>query len=243
VAIPETLGVILAVGLTIGVLSAPFKENVYWKICEYAYLGVGAGYWLVLALDALQSNLVIPLSKGNIIYIVPLVISLLFYAGFVNKVAWLNRYPVAIAIGVGTAVTMRTVIETSFISQIAQTFNLNLLAASGAAVQGNPKIAYVNNIAVLISIIATVLFFAFWELKPKRVFAGIRTIGLNIIMITFACEMAISIITRVTRLAGRFFFILEPDNQLYTIIFTLAAIVAVAMVQRSEIRDQKQPKK
>lgn len=211
----EQIAIIASIGFTIGALTLPIRDNVYWKICEHMYLGFAAGYTVIIGYSALQSNLFTQLSEGNIIYVVPLILSLLLYSRYSKQYYWLNRYPVAVMVGVGTAVSMRTVVNALIIGQIKSSI-LNPVASIGDQV-GSPATA-VNNIIVLFTVVSVLLFFVFWrtDLLESSVLSGIRGVGRTLLMISFGVVMGNSLIMRVSRLGARFFTILAPSNMMYT---------------------------
>ncbi len=227
------VGFLIAIGtvaLTVGVLSAPFRDNVYWKIVEHLYLGFATAYGVVMAISALQSTLVANLQKGNSIYVVPLLLSIALYANLISKRAgWVSRYPIALTVGIGTAVSMRTAVDSMFIRQMQDTMSLDLFAV-GTGVFGNPKLP-INNLIMVIGFMTSILFFVFVQPKGKigGVANAVRVVGLDFVMVSFASQMAVSVIVRVSRLGGVFYEILDPSRIVYTVIFSVLAIISLIM--------------
>jgi hypothetical protein len=192
------------------------------------YVGFAAGYLLITAIQSLSANLFTKLGEGNIIFVIPLILSIMLYSRYVQQVSWLNRYPIVVMVGVGTAVSMRTIIFTMFTKQISSTF-INPFA-TGDAVLGTVKTP-INNILIILIVIASTFFFVFWEMKWMQNEAAkqIRQVGLTSIMLSFGVLIGYSLIMRVARLGARFFYILSPENQTITAIFAILGIISLAL--------------
>ena len=152
----------------------------------------------------------------------------MLYSRYVQQVSWLNRYPIVVMVGVGTAVSMRTIIFTMFTKQISSTF-INPFA-TGDAVLGTVKTP-INNILIILIVIASTFFFVFWEMKwmQNEAVKQIRQVGLTSIMLSFGVLIGYSLIMRVARLGARFFYILSPENQTITAIFAILGIISLAL--------------
>lgn len=153
---------ILGIGFTIGALTLAFKDNIYWRVCEAIYIGTTGAYIVTIAIGALKSNLVAPLSAGNLLYIIPVILIIMLYGRYVQNYSWINRYPISILIGVGIAVTLRTIVGSMILKQISDTL-INPFA-TGDAIVGTPKTP-INNILVIIIVISCAFYFLFWETK------------------------------------------------------------------------------
>jgi len=227
----ETTGIIASIAFTVGALTLPIKDNVYWKTCEHLYLGFAAGYSLIIAINALNSNLIKQLLTGNVIYTIPLILGIMLYSRYIERWQWLNRYPVAVIVGVGTAISARTIIDAMIIQQIRGAL-LNPLA-SGKDIVGSPKTP-INNILTIITVITVVLYFVFWQMKgmDNIVIEKSRKFGIIMLMGSFGVLIGNSIHMRVSRLGDRFFYLLSPENQLYTLIFTIIGVISIVLSGR-----------
>ena len=215
-----------AVFFTIGALSLPIRDNLYWKLCEHMYLGFAGGYMLIVAYKAINTNLFNRLVSGNFIYIIPLILSLMLYSRYVKGYQWLGRYPTALMVGVGTAVSVRTLVSSMFVSQIAGSF-INPLAPTAAQV-GTIKTP-INNILILVSTIAVLFYFIFirTSVTQNSTAKSIRTLGIWFLMLQFGVNLGNGWIMRAARLGARFFYILDPANMAYAAIFGIVAILSL----------------
>ena len=230
----ENMVSILAIGFTVGCLTLPLGDNVYWKICEHMFLGFAAGYTILIASQTLQANLFGKIGSGEILFVIPLVLSVMLYSRFVKQARWLNRYPIALLVGVGTAISMRTIVDAMLLKQIRSTL-INPFA-TGTAIVGNPATP-INNIVVIIGVVAVIIYFVFWEMKwmDNPAISGVRKLGILVLMSGFGIYVANSLVMRVSRLAGRFFFMLSPDNLLATGVFALLGTISLYLARKKEV--------
>jgi len=80
------LGVWIAALLTLGILSFLYKDNPAYKLCEHLFVGVSAGYYVVLNyFSVVKPNLLDPLFHGgphtDFLLVVPLILGVLLFSG------------------------------------------------------------------------------------------------------------------------------------------------------------------
>lgn len=230
----ENLVTIVAIGFSVGCLTLPLGDNVYWKICEHMFLGFAAGYTVMIASQTLQSNLFAKIGQGEIIFLIPLILSIMLYSRFVKQASWLNRYPIALLVGVGTAISMRTIVDAMLIKQITSTI-INPFA-TGKDIVGSPATP-INNIFVILGVVLVIFYFVFWEMKWMKnpVINNARKLGILILMSAFGVYVANSLVMRVSRLGGRFFLMLAPENQLTTGFFALLGAISLYLASRKKV--------
>src|SRR5688500_20135247 len=80
-------GVWIAALLTLGIFSFLYKDNPVYKFCEHLFVGVSAGYWVVLTYySSIKPNLVDPLFFApltvdrHLLLVIPLVLSLFLFS-------------------------------------------------------------------------------------------------------------------------------------------------------------------
>jgi len=123
----------------------------FLSIAIYAYNIVGETKWYDLALaifmgslcpmaifdncEAIFKSVIIPLTKGRLLYIVPLLFGLLTLSRL-TKYRWLARYPVALMGGVGSGVLVGMTIRSDILNNIKFTFEglVNLEPDPAAAI-------------------------------------------------------------------------------------------------------------
>lgn len=112
-------GVWVAALSTIAVFTFLYKENPLYLAIENSYVGLAAGYYLVLAAGNLNIKVFQPVAKGGMLPLIPLAVGLLLFTRFAPKYAYWNRYPIAIMAGVGTGLTVRGTVVADIVKQVA----------------------------------------------------------------------------------------------------------------------------
>jgi hypothetical protein len=111
-----TIGIWIAVGLTIAIYSFLYKDNPFYKLAEHLYIGVSTGYLIVIAwTDSIEALLVEPLlhprSSESYLVIIPGFLGLLMFTRYFKKAAWLSRIPLAFLIGYGAGLAAPPTIQ------------------------------------------------------------------------------------------------------------------------------------
>lgn len=194
-----TVGIWLAAFLTIFILSYAYRDNPLFKLAEHIYIGAAAGHAVVMGIASAQSSSWVPLTRGQIIYIVPLLLGALLYTRYHPKYYWIGRYPIALLVGLGTAISMRTVIASNFTQQIAAT--IKPITADLAT--------NLNNMIVIVIVISVLWHFIFTKEQLSRGRLGlIGKIGRYAMMVAFGAAFGNTVVTRMVLLLGRIDFLL-----------------------------------
>ncbi|MBP8614323.1 MAG: hypothetical protein KBI40_05640 [Firmicutes bacterium] len=176
--------------MTIAIMSLVWKENPFYRSAEHLYVGVSAGHAVVMAYNNIRDMAFEPLSTGQFVWIVPIVLGLLLYARY-TKHAWLARYPVSVIVGIGTGVAVRGAIHGDFTQQIAATM----------------KVGSVNQILLLVFVIMSLSYFFF-----SKEFQGPASIipksGRLVLMVAFGAAFGTTVMGRMALLIGRIQFVL-----------------------------------
>ncbi|MBS7613559.1 hypothetical protein KEJ48_04850 [Candidatus Bathyarchaeota archaeon] len=217
--------ILVAVFFTLCVYSFVYKESPFWRIAEQTFIGLALGYTTILAIKNIVEVAWIPISTGkNYWFIGSIVLGLMLYTRFIKKYAWASRWPMAILIGIGTGVAMRTVIEAQIIKQISATF-ISLVA--------DTALKTFNNICIVIMVTTSLFFFTFTGATGK-VSGKIRTIGRYTLMLTFGATFGYTVLTRMTLFIGRFSFLWSPVARYYFITIGVIMIIALALKEKIE---------
>jgi len=118
----DLIGVWVGVFITLMVLSFLYKENPFFRLTEYVFIGLAAGYAFAASLRLFIDQALNPIFvNGNLTFIVPVILGSLFYAQFTKKYSSLYRLPLSLAIGYGLGVTIWSVFATFFVKQVIAT--------------------------------------------------------------------------------------------------------------------------
>jgi hypothetical protein len=217
------LAILLPVFLTLCAYSYVYKESAFWRFAEQTFIGLAMGYSFVLAIQQIQSVAWIPISTGkNYMFVVPLILGLMLYARFSKKYAWVSRWPMAVLIGLGTGIAMRTVIEAQIIQQISATF-LPLIAANAMTT--------FNNIVIVVMVLSTLYFFTFTG-GTGKVPDAVRKLGRYTLMLTFGAAFGATVLTRMTLFIGRFTYLWGINQRPYLLAIGALMLVVLAVYEK-----------
>ena len=206
----ETLGVWIAAALTLCIFSFLYKDNPFYKFAEHLFVGIAAGYGIVMqAKTGVEDTIIIPIGKaasagqtGDIVLIIiPVLIGLLFFAQFVPNYAWLVRIPFALTIGYGAGLAIPAAMEANIFKQAHST-----LLAFTTFDQGGWVIF--NTFLVFVGIICTLTYF-FFSAEHRGFVGGVSKVGIIFIMISFGAAFGNTVMGRVSLLIGRVYFLLH----------------------------------
>ena len=181
--------------LTIIGFSYLFKENEFYRAVEHLYVGVAAGYTVVMGYTNIVNKVWGPLTKkAQYTVLIPAVLGFLLFMPYISKpLGWLRRIPVAVIVAIGAALALRTAIVEQFIGQLKPSvIPLNSI----------------NNIIIVLGTAVTLCYFIF-TVKPNPVMkVGVES-GKWIIMVTFGAAFGAGIMGRISLLIGRLFLVFQ----------------------------------
>ena len=201
------VGVWIAAFLTLGIFSFLYRDNPVYKFCEHLFVGISAGYWVVLTYYAtIKPNLINPLFFApfaldrHLLLVIPLVLSHFLFSRFFPRGDWLSRWSIAMVLGVYPALRITGFAQGDLVQQI----NGSILPFW---VSGNP-LASINNILLVVGLLATLVFF-FFSTEHKGTIGGIAKIGVYFLMVSFGASYGYTVMARVSLLIGRVMFLLD----------------------------------
>jgi len=178
--------------LTLAVFSFMWKENPFYRVAEFALVGVSSGYALALGWQNVVTRCIEPLMKGRLLILIPLALSLLLFAKLDRRSAWLARYPMAAMIGLGTAVSLRAAVKTDLINQIGATMI---------------PFTSLDNIVIILGTLSVLAYFFFTVgLKSPAQHRGAQ-LGRMVMMISFGAQLGSVTMQRAALLIGRIDFV------------------------------------
>ncbi len=199
-------GVWVAAFLTLGIFSFLYRDNPVYKLCEHLFVGVSAGYYVVLTyFSTLKPNLVTPLfghfGEGrNFMLLVPLLMGVLLFSRFFPRGDWLSRWPIAVILGVYPALRITGFGQSDLVQQV----NGSILPLWGAVNPGE----LINNWLLVVGVITTLVFF-FFSKEHKGALGGTARIGIYFLMVSFGASYGYTVMARISLLIGRVMFLLR----------------------------------
>ena len=203
----ETIGIFIAAGLTLCIYSFLYKDNPFYKFAEHLFVGVAAGYTIVIAWHQTIMRLIwVPMKTGDfsdiIFVIIPTAIGFLMFSRFTPKHRWLIRWPLAFMIGVGAGaaipLTMQSIIfrqSEATLQQFSDVSNLQLAAI-------------INAIIIAIGVLCVLIYF-FFSVEHKGAVGVVSKIGTLFLMVSFGAAFGYTVMARISLLIGRVYFLLH----------------------------------
>ncbi len=177
---------------TIAIYSFLWKENKGFRVFQNIYVGLAAGYGLIMSWNVMERQVITPVTeKGSFIVIIPTILGLVLFTKLFANIQWMARWPMAFLTGIGAALSMKS-IESDFVRQIQAT----LL----------PLNSIDNWFMVLGTVLA--LSYFFFTLKPTRATNTLSRVGRWVLMLTFGAGFGNAVQGRLSLLIARLQFML-----------------------------------
>ncbi len=220
-----------SVFFTLAIYSFLYRENPWFRFAESVYLGTAVGFGVAFDLRYLRDQwggIWNDSTTMMVMYALAILIGILWYGRFLKGYFFLYRWPLAILVGTGIGMALRTVIFTQFISQIQTQARLSLWVA------GNP-VGSINNILIAVMVPCVLLYFWFTgggerQSGPMLV---VDKIARYTMMAGFGSAFGYTVLTRMSLFIGRSQFLLgilpnPPEAKMA--FYTIAAIMLLTML-------------
>jgi len=192
----------LAALFTIWAYSFAFRDNAFFKFAEHTFVGAAAGHNIVYAVDNVRRYGWDPLSKGSVLYAVVFVLGLVLYTRYHKKYFWLSRFPLAIMVGIGIGLSLRSIVTSEFIAQIQST--------AGMKVLGVDSFTAFNNLLFIVIVLAVVYYFVFtFPVLHAGNRGVISTFARYAMMAAFGYSFANALLSRITMIFGRLDYVMN----------------------------------
>ena len=216
------VGIWVGAALTLCIFSFLYKDNPFYKFAEHLFVGVSAGYFIILRFwTVIVPNLWEPLMKSlaghgvdsartgmfavelgdyRAWLIVPGLLGLLLFTRFMGKASWLSRWPLALIIGVFAGIKTTGFAQSDLVAQVQG--SLQSLWVPGHLWDG------VNAVIFTVGLIASLLFF-YYSREHKGALGVTSKLGIMFLMVSFGAGYGYTVMSRVSLLIGRFQFLLD----------------------------------
>ncbi|MBN2620969.1 hypothetical protein JXB22_07750 [candidate division WOR-3 bacterium] len=193
--------------MTVAIFSFLYRDNPLYRFAEHIFVGVANGwavtfYWH----NILAPSLFDPLFRqGQLLYIIPMIIGMLYLTRFIPKVSWLVRIPIGISMGYFVGASIPADLQAYIIKQIQGTM---LLSQNFEAWHAG-SLGIVWSVILLIGVVCTLSYFYFSR-EHKGVLKVTSKIGITFVMIGFGAAFGYTVMARISLLIGRLQFLLGP---------------------------------
>ncbi|MCW4036513.1 MAG: hypothetical protein NWE75_04905 [Candidatus Bathyarchaeota archaeon] len=230
-ALADLLPVWTAVLFTLAIYSFLYKENPWFRFAESVYAGVSIGYSVAFDLRYLRDqwrDVWTATGTLMILFALAVLVGLLWYTRFSKTYFFAYRWPLAIIVGTGIGMALRTVIFAQFVTQLVAQASAPLWVA-GDALQS------LNNTLIAIMVPCVLLYFWFTgggarESGPMMV---VDKIARYTMMAGFGSAFGYTVLTRMSLFIGRSQFLLgitpnPPEARMA--FYTIAAIILITLI-------------
>lgn len=170
----------LGVFSIVATFSILWKDNELFRLTQFTYVAVAAANYAVLGWDHILNVVLIPISQGELIQIIPLILSLLLFTTISSKYNWIARYSTSFILGVSLSIMMRGVIDSDITPQIATIFRFAKLGAT--------PFKTFNNIVTIVCAVTTLSYFFFHFMHKSKVGRATQKLGRYVIMLAFGTQ-------------------------------------------------------
>lgn len=236
--VSRTVGIWFAAFMTLFVMTFLIGDNPLYKVAESIFIGVSAGYWMVVGFwSTLVPNLLAKIWPDAIrhwampglssydtnewLYLVPLALGIMLLWRLSPKGGWISRWPMAFIIGVFCGMRLITFLAADFVSQIRTGIvslwvNAPQLAADGTVMHdaaGNVMTAFdfwlsLRNVFLVVGVFTCLVYF-FFSIEHKGIVGKTARVGIWFLMITFGAAFGYTVMGRIALLAIRFEFLFD----------------------------------
>jgi len=205
----QIIGTWLAALLTLAIFSFLYRDNPVYKFAEHVFVGVSAGYGVVITWrEAVIPDLIQPLidpsavdlAGPNYVVLIPGALGLLMFSRFFPRYDWLSRWPIAFVMGYGSGLAIPAAIQMQLLPQLHAT-----LQPVWPTAEVTPWIA-VSNLLLFVGVLCTLAYFYFS--REHRGALGVASrIGIVFLMVAFGAGFGNTVMARVSLLIGRVQFL------------------------------------
>lgn len=192
--IQEQLGVLVSAILIVSQLSLIAGDNFFFKWSTRLVIGFSVIHAQIWGLYWSNRYAVEPIMKGELIWIIPLLLGLMMYTRLWKKYAWISKYPMGLQLGVGFGVVVVSMIRSQILDQIRMT----ITDITGAT----SPYALLNGALVLIGTITVTTFFFFTK-EHTGIIGKSAYVGRAFIMSSIAVIWAGDYIWAMSMMAGQ----------------------------------------
>ena len=214
---------------TLGIFSVLYKENPVFRFLEHIFIGLAAGYGLVVAwFEAIKPMWYTPLMPPTVIHatadqaggggqwwmVFGLLIGLLFYTVYFPKLAWMNRFALIILMGMVAGAALQAFISllgpqivASFKAPITTYYVAGLPALNNIAVGS----VWVHPFAIVfLVVLVCALSYFFFSLEHNAGWVRVpANTGRYFLMITLGAIFGTTVMGRFSLLIARLQFLID----------------------------------
>ncbi len=204
------IGVWVGAFFTLCIFSFLYKDNPFFRFAESVFAGISLGYYvgqtfgqtimpnIINPMRELQPQPVVSWEWWNLV--IPILLGVLLYTRYIPKIAWVNRFALAIYVGYFSAIEMMQKLQGEVLPQSASTI-VSLTHNWGSF------LPWISTLIMIIGVLSVLVYF-FFSAEHKGFVGGVSKIGIWFLMISFGAAFGYTIMGRISILIGRVVFLL-----------------------------------
>lgn len=212
------LGVWVAALLTLFIFSFLYKDNPLYKFAEHLFVGVSAGYYIVLNYwTVIDANLLSPLRAAfggqagggplrieqgdyRALLVLPGILGVLLFTRLFGRIGWMSRWSLAVIIGVYAGLKTTGFAQGDLVAQVQASL-------TPLWFPGDPWASF-NAILFMVGLVTSLLFF-FYSREHRGALGWSSKAGIWFLMVSFGAGYGYTVMSRVSLLIGRLQFLFE----------------------------------
>lgn len=195
----------VAAFLTLGIISFLYKDNPWYKVTEAIFVGISAGYWVVVLFwDNFYGKFWIGKGNDYMLY-VGAFLGLLMLMRLVPKIGWISRWPLAFIVGATSGLWMMNYFASNIMVQVQGTIVPLFSANFGEGLNANYSMI-IGNVVIFIGTFTGLVYF-FFSKEHKGIYGVGARVGIFFLMVTFGAAFGYTVMSRMSLLIGRIDFI------------------------------------
>lgn len=200
------LGTIVAAGVSIGMYSFLYRDNALFKVAEHLYVGVSAGYGLVIVwYNVLWEEFAGPAAAGKWSVVgaraLPVAFGLLMLTRLSARWGWLSRYSFAFVMGLSAGMSIPLTIDGYILKQLHGTI--------GPMAGGDMTLLQTFSQATMLVGVVSVLVYFFYSIEHKGTVGVTSRVGVYFLMVSFGASFGYTVMARLSLLVGQLQFLLR----------------------------------
>jgi len=187
--------------LTLGIISFLYRDNPWYKLSEAIFVGISAGFWVVtLFWDNFVGKFWDGKGEEPMLW-VGAALGFLMLLRLIPKIGWISRWPLAFIVGATSGLWLMNYFASNIMVQVQAT----IMPLFGVGFEAGWAAVFAN-IVIFVGTFTGLVYF-FFSVEHRGVIGGTARVGIFFIMITFGAAFGYTVMSRMSLLIGRMYFI------------------------------------
>jgi hypothetical protein len=203
----------IAALLTLCIFSFLYRDNIFYRFAEHLLVGLSTGYFfLVLVYQVFYPKVIVRIRDATEWWDIALTVFVACLGflmlsrlplPFLRPWGWLSRWPMALAVGIGSGMAIPPTLEADILRQV--------MGAVGVSVIPSGDIAWylaIGNVVLVVGTVAALVYF-FFSMPHTGLLGGTAKVGIWVLMLGFGASFGYTVMARLSLFIGRVLFLLR----------------------------------